>query len=477
MEEPMDDNSFEDFLKGRLQNYEEDPAENAWDNIFAAISQEDTIPPAANKSWFGNKWWLLVALVFWMIPEMIHQETPVFSDEKIVTTQPIARANVGEKSLSDKTTTVSKITKRNTSVKKNEQKRGDEESINKKDNRKDKKIGQGFYLGNNKTKLSKKYTAAKPPIAFIQSTNITNNMPKDISPQRTKKRRKGKKPLKTSISSNVIKKVIIKNDAQPKKRITHTTIATLKKGQLEYMTHKPTKTEFVPIQPKAVQSERSRNLFVKLFVSPTYNHRRLLTNKEDNVIIQEVESNGFFTRNNIGYSTGIMLESQLNKRWGITLGVTFTQLNDLVSYRYRNVLPDSLKVDFVAGDQVKVSPVFNIDTRSYQYQYQDIGVQMGFNYILYNQSWKHQLYLGFAANQATKTISRTDETTITENSSRFQSMINVGYEVRIQLNQRLGFYAKPMFNYYLNTVNQANEAYQVKPFFTAVRLGFVWRLR
>ena len=44
MEEPMDDNSFEDFLKGRLQNYEEDPAENAWDNIFAAINQEDTTP-------------------------------------------------------------------------------------------------------------------------------------------------------------------------------------------------------------------------------------------------------------------------------------------------------------------------------------------------------------------------------------------------------------------------------------------------
>ena len=414
-----------------------------------------------------------------MIPEVIHQETPVFNGENVAITmnQPMKKANLDDKNLSDKTETVSQITKRNVSVKKSGQKRVYKESINKTENNRREKVGQGFYLDNDKTKRSKKYMDVKPPIALIQSTNITNNMPKDISPQRTKKRRRNKKSKNTSMSSNVIKKVIIKNDAQPKKRITHTTIATLKKGQLEYMTHEPTKTVFVPIQPKAVKPKRSRNLFVKLFVSPTYNYRRLLSNKEDNVIIQEVESNGFFTGSNIGYSTGIMLESQLNKRWGISLGVTFTQLNDLVSYRYRNVLPDSLKVDFVAGDQIRVSPVFNIDTRSYQYQYQDIGVQMGFNYILYNQSWKHQLYLGFAANQATKTISRTDETTITENSSRFQSMINVGYEVRIQLNQRLGFYAKPMFNYYLNTVNQANEAYQVKLFFTAVRLGLVWRLR
>ena len=104
-------------------------------------------------------------------------------------------------------------------------------------------------------------------------------------------------------------------------------------------------------------------------------------------------------------------------------------------------------------------------------------MQLGVNYAWFAKSWKHQLYLGIAANQATKTVSKSDDAVITENTSRFQSLLNLGYEARFQFNRRLGFYLKPTLNYYLNSISQANQAYQVKPFFTALRLGLVWRLR
>jgi len=473
MEEPLDDHLFEKYLKGRLQNYEEDPAADAWDNIFEAINAEDTVP-VGKTSWFSNKWWMLIALLLWMVPGVIQEEWQVPVSGKLESTttnnvqpqvsgiNPSALGNKEDKSAYT------------LGEKNNESKAGlplvDKKDIN--------------YTYSKKTFPEKARntfeTQNKLPANRLtrqQPTKITNTMPKDNSPERTRRKRTSRNTPKISVPKTVINKVVIKQNAQSDTRKTYQIVGKLTKPRLEYMNYSLTSTEFVPVKQPVVKSKRAKNLYAKLFVSPTYNYRRLLTNKEDNVVIQEVEKNSFFSGSNLGYSAGLMLESQLSKRWSVQWGISFTQLNDVVNYSYRNVLPDSVSIDFISANEIKVSPVFNTETSRFQYQYQDIGVQLGVNYALFVQSWRHQLYLGIAANKATKTISTTDQTTITENTSRFQSLLNIGYEARFQFNNRLGFYLKPTLNYHLNSINQANEAYQVKPFFTALRLGLVWRLR
>ncbi|OJJ19999.1 hypothetical protein BKI52_16115 [marine bacterium AO1-C] len=472
MEEPLDDHLFEDYLKGRLQNYEEEPAADAWDNIFEAINQEDGIP-MRKKSWFGNKWWMLAALLLWMVPGVIQDNMQKPLSGKV------ERAGVGQVQVNvdDSHSSEGVILTENKSEEKTNENKSRLPLVDKRYKK----------YTNNKTTRSNgvsdesntRRMLSKSRLALQQPTNITNPMPKDNSPIRNKRRKTkvNKSTPKPSIQKTIINKVIYKNSPKADARKTHKVVSRINNASLGYMDYSFTSTKFVPVKETVLEPKKAKNLYIKLFVSPTYNYRRLLTNKEDNVIIQEIEKNGFFSGSNLGYSAGLMLESQLSKRWSLQWGVTFTQLNDRVNYRYRSVLPDSVTVDFISANEVKISPVFNTETSRFQYQYQDLGVQLGVNYTLFARSWKHQLYLGVAANQATKTISKTDETTITENTSRFQSLLNVGYEARFQLNHRLSFYLKPTLNYYLNSINQANEAYQVKPFFTALRLGLVWRLR
>lgn len=488
MEEPLDDKSFEGYLKGRLQDFEADPAENAWDNIFAKIGQEDNAP-VRKKSWFGRSFWLLLALALWTVPhdtyDIVSSKEQAKKFDQLVVNNHI-KQNIPKNEQKDNQPKVSQaqwlrkpasIGLNSTKEQKNKYKNIDQLKISTTSHPldnikpKDKEVNT---IRQNQSKLSSVTSQQKPGIGIstreFRKTFELKGTPTSITKDNHKSKRRqssynGQKNTATMVNKDM------------KKRKSYTLVSPLKKEKLPWLEYVPYTSKMTSVKVLPKEKKKSRNLFIRAFISPTINNHRLVTNKEDEIVIQDIEKNSLISGRNLGYSGGIMLETQLSKRWGILWGVSFTQLNDQINYRFRKALPDSLAIDFIDASRVEVTPIFNVDARKYQYKYQDLGVQLGVNYWLFGNDWKHHLSLGVSANRATKTITQTDDQVVTENTSRIQALLNLGYEARFQFNRRMAFYLKPTFNYYLNTINQANTAYKVKPYFTGLRLGLIWRLR
>lgn len=482
MEEPLDDKSFEEYLKGRLENLEADPADDAWDNIFGEISQDEAAP-VEKKSRFGNRLWLLTAFILWIIPHSTHHlpvnnagqnkahkqvwtkspernhKNPVQKPNELqhYTSGTNTRAqivNIDKNNLPDKQIKVSQKTKLVVTPK----------PTNKKLVAKRKRVNKGQFI-------------AEPKLAMLPPRKKVGKKQGKLQNNKIVAR----KPVTKTTTVFVINKNAVTQKTNDKKvnsgkKKSHPVVLPLEAQTNAGFEFRP--RQVVIKEVKAPKKKKSyRNLLLRAYLSPTYNYHRLITNKEDNVIIQSIEKNGLLSGNNLGFSGGFMLESNLSRRWSVLWGISYTQLNNKINYSFTNATPDSLMVDFVTADQVRVTPVYNEVSKSYRYQYQDIGVQLGANYTLLSKRWKHKVYAGFAANRVTKTITQTDEKIIHENTSGIQTLINVGYDMQMPLSSRLAFYLKPTFNYYLKTIDQANKAYQVKPYFTSLRLGLIWRLK
>lgn len=480
MEEPLDDNSFEGYLKGRLQDFEADPAENAWDNIFAEISQEYNAP-VRKRSWLGRSSWLLLVLALWTIPYNTHDivsskaQAKKF-DQLAVNNQGKQNMTKNEQKGNQPKLLQAQLLKKPASIGLNSTKAQKHNYNNISQSRipitshslnnirsKDKKVNT---IRQSQSKLPLTTRQQKPGISAVGVRKKTVSIIREK--HKSKKRR---------LSYNEQKNTTIVRHKDTKKKKSYTAVSPLKQEKLPWLEYVPYTSKMTVVKVLPKERRKSRNLFIRAFISPTINNHRLITNKEDEIVIQDIEKNSLISGQNLGYSGGIMLETQLSKRWRILWGVSFTQLNDQINYRFRKALPDSLAIDFVNESRVQVTPIFNVNARKYRYKYQDLGVQLGANYWLFGNDWKHHLSLGVSANRATKTITQTDDQIVTENTSRIQALLNIGYEARFQFNKRMAFYLMPTFNYYLNTINQANTAYKVKPYFTGLRLGLIWRLR
>lgn len=474
----MDDHSFEEFLKGRLENIEADPATDAWDKIFGEISQDSPVP-VQKKPWFVRKLWLLAACMLWLIPQDTHH---IVSQKNSSPTIAQGQGKLGYSTIEQKQSTHQNNEK-------------------------------AQIIGNRSVKVNSKSTSQKYP-SSLSKTSIANHQKKE-QPQHLDKQTNVKPNTKpqqkmpsTPLTNNTIAITTTKANTTHKKVVKKTPVDGSKRQSKQSMISKaiitpPTKTTrtrlqiplinsssmsslaFVPFQQTelntvALPKKKARirqGLLVRAFVAPNYNAYRLVTNKEDNEVIQDLSKNKVFSSNNLGFSGGLMLESHLSRRWSIVWGLSYTELNNRVRYNSTNALPDSIAVNVINKSRIEVTPIYNTETKNYQYKYQDIGVQLGVNYLLFGKGWQHQLYLGAAANRVTKTITQTQDEVLKESSSQIQPMINVGYDMRIPLGKRVGFYLKPTFNYYLNAINQANTAYEVKPFFTSLRVGLIWKLK
>ncbi|EAY26582.1 hypothetical protein [Microscilla marina] len=517
MEEPLDDNSFEEFLKGRLENLEADPAVDAWDKIFGEISQ-DSPAPVQSKSWFVKKRWILIACILWCIPQSTYHISLKTKDHYSIAqsidtayskmpgsfylqNKEAFQANTGHTTRNKKITKPStakvvattqktkgnekqKVVKATPNTTHDNEPKGKLVTIQKtKGNEKQKVVRatpntthdnepKGKLVTIQKTKGNEKQKVVK---ATPNTTHDNEPKGKLVTTQKTKGNDK-----RTTTGANLTKTPrLTKKGAKStqKKRTNHFHVSPLKTKGLPMMATKKYSVELKKVFYSKTKKKAKRRLLLRAFVAPTYNAHRLITNKEDEVIIQGLVKNTVFSGNNLGFSGGIMLESHLSHRWSVVWGLSYTQLNNHIGYSFRNTVPDSIIVDVVSSSEIIATPVYSSETESYRYKYQDVGVQMGINYLLFGKHWQHQLYLGVAINQATGTVTQTKNEVVKESSSRIQRMINLGYDLRLPLSKKVGFYIKPTFNYYFNDINQANTAYRVKPFFTSLRLGLVWKLQ
>ncbi|WP_299456475.1 hypothetical protein [uncultured Microscilla sp.] len=545
MEEPLDDNSFEEFLKGRFENLEADPATDAWDKIFGEINQDSPIP-VQSKPWFVKKRWILIACILWCIPQSTYHIGLKTKDNYSITqsidttySKTLGRFYLQNKEASqantNHTTKNKKITKPSTTKVVTiiqTTKGSDKPKVVKAtpnttytNKPKDELVIIQTIKGSDKPKVVKAtpnttYTnKPKDELVIIQTTKgsdkpkvvkatpntIHTNKPKGklviiqatkgsdkpkvvkTTPNTTKpkdklvtnqKNKGNDKQTIVGTNSIIIPKLTKKGAKSTQKNHSkHFSVSPLKTKSLPMMATKKYALELKKVPYSETKKKTKRGLLLRAFVAPTYNAHRLITNKEDEVIIQGLVKNTVFSGNNLGFSGGIMLENHLSRRWSVVWGLSYTQLNNHIGYSFRNTVPDSIIVDVVSSSEIIATPVYSSETESYRYKYQDVGVQMGINYLLFGKHWQHQLYLGVAINKATGTVTQTKNEVVKESSSRIQHVINLGYDLRLPLSKKVGFYIKPTFNYYLNDINQANTAYRVKPFFTSLRLGLIWKLQ
>lgn len=483
MEEPLDDHSFEEFLKGRLENLEADPAADAWDKIFGEISQ-DSPTPVQKKPWLIRKLWILAACMLWFVPQDTHHIVLQNNSSPIIAQNQgkYATANVKQKTPDTKNSQQAQMigssslaTNRPQITSKQENSTPQNQPMTTDD--KHKKAGYQHSGVNN---IKKKQPQAKTPQKMLGHTLNRRKATTRSDATTPTKKQVAKTPSDNQLTKKSKLVVTSKTVLRPPAKNTRTRL------QIPLMQpNNVSKLAFVPYRQAELQKvsvpkqkkKTPRGLLLKAFVAPNYNAYRLTTNKADDEVIQSLAQNKVFSSNNLGFSGGIMLESHLSRRWSVIWGLSYTELNSQIRYNSSNALPDSISVNVINSSRIEVTPIYNTETKNYRYKYQDIGVQFGVNYLLFGKGWQHQLYLGAAANRVTNTITQTQDEVVKESSSRVQPMINVGYDMRIPLGKRFGFYLKPTFNYYLNAINQANTAYEVKPFFTSLRLGLVWKLK
>ena len=91
---------------------------------------------------------------------------------------------------------------------------------------------------------------------------------------------------------------------------------------------------------------------------PMYTFRQISPNTADNLYVQQVKAQGRFATERIGWRLQAGLEWPLSKQVGLRTTLVYAQLQQTVRYALRSEKQDSVVVDLIDDETIRLTPVF-----------------------------------------------------------------------------------------------------------------------
>lgn len=219
-----------------------------------------------------------------------------------------------------------------------------------------------------------------------------------------------------------------------------------------------------------------------IYFSPRYAFSRFRPNQADNVLIENIRTEGKSMHTRLGYETGITCNRLLSDRWILNSNLVFIHLNETLDFSSKSTKPDS--VTWIRSDDGSsiVAPHFNSHQQRYESSYHYVGLNLGASYSF----WKRKQGSWYASGGGGLNILVRGKTNVYNNDTfvntvRFPSARNpleqmnyrisvgIGYAHRIAERAELTF--EPTISYFLGSSFKEREPVGMKPYTLGLNVG------
>jgi hypothetical protein len=217
---------------------------------------------------------------------------------------------------------------------------------------------------------------------------------------------------------------------------------------------------------------RQRKLALYFTAMPTMGYQRVETNKNDNIIIESVNKVSNFSSKRLGIRAELGAEYPISNRVKIFGGILYYQRKQTIEYIEKVNTGNS--VNNVTDDGFNLAPEFRHESKSFNYELKNIGVQIGLNYVLSEKKFLHVAGTGIEFHKALNKLPEDDQLAgFTQNPSTYV-FYNFYYRVQYPAQGKLKAIFQPTFNYSLYLNKDMNAPFYVKPYGLGLNLGLTY---
>jgi hypothetical protein len=427
----LPENEFWKAIGKRLENYQEDPADD-WDKIAGAVASRNTGVTNLNRS---SDIVTSVVLAFVLGFQMAYLQDNAFKIQHPDSLQ----AGLTEKLLP--------------------------------------KIHPGMAIKNNSSAPDQNKNKSQPALPLAGKTASPE---KSVSEKSASE--KGQRDENLKVSSTIedwatelpsagdVENSSIEESVQP---TSAASIALLpsdaKKDTLELI--KVNKDSAAVTKPVVAEKEKPRKKFrpsVYFQLTPSLAYQKIIPSKDDDITIQELNSPGVVSSDRLGWSAEAGFQMRVAPKLELYTSLSYYQQQQVISYTYASAENTEITQDPDSWS-FELSP--GLATKAVNYSMQNAGISAGVLYFLKGKKLMHKMGGGIHYQKGLMNR-REGDSYVNSNSDYFGYQLL--YRLEYVLNRKTDFFVQPVFTHSVFSNEDLNEPFTVKPYRAGIGFGIVY---
>ncbi len=272
-------------------------------------------------------------------------------------------------------------------------------------------------------------------------------------------------------STDYVRHPLMQTDQQDSSAILKSTEVVADDEELKPLAPK-IKEKRTGLASKPVQKEeqkRRRRFAPSVFLSatPSLAYQKISPAKEDNINIVRLNSPGVISEERLGVSLEGGVQIRVNSKFEIFASGSYYYQQPSISYTYSSA--DEMNLSTKDDWSFTLSPTAN--TKKLSYKMGNIGASVGFLYHIRGVKLMHKVGAGIFYQRGMLTAAEGD----TYNNAKSTYMgYQLLYRMEYALNSRTSIFAQPTFSRSINSTEELNEPFTVRPYRAGIGFGIVY---
>ncbi len=446
----MDDNFLNERLKDQLNDFEASPSEEAWAGINKHLQQERKIMRYERRSAVIILLLLLIFVPFLVLKPINqgHMVKKVNPSEEIITP-----------SIADKKPTVSQNNFQGDVTSENGQ-LVDSHAINENDGN-TYQARNGIKETNNGFVIEESMTLESGlPINLLDSRPIITHslLTFDVKVQSGASR------------ANASHKNQGVNGKSPelkveKSKIKNEFLVGLKDQEID--------VDDEPVMPNKGDNLKKVRLFA--LATPSLLMNKLQTNKNDNVLIGDLQDRPAITADRLGYMTTMGASISLSNKFEITTGLSYTWSNE--KFEFTESRLTSYEVTESNTNSFNLNPILSKTDQVVKINRREVGLQLGLAMMLApGNRIKQFVGSNFQINRNINRRVTTEGDMEDFQLQKYYAQASIFYRFEYKLNRQFDFLFQPTFSYVTISDKQTDAPITIKPNNVSLSFGFAYQL-
>lgn len=208
-----------------------------------------------------------------------------------------------------------------------------------------------------------------------------------------------------------------------------------------------------------------------LYGMPTFGYSRIEANRKDDLNVIAVEKISAFSKDRLGVRLEAGITRKINDRFSLLAGLVYFQRDQEITYTVATVKDVSGLI--VDENSAFLVPEYEEEERVYENNLRNAGLQVGVLYTVPSEKFVQTLGTGIefhkALNQNNEAFSELEQPSL-------YVFYNLFYRLEYPRQTKLKGLFQPTFNYSLDLNDELNTPFYVKPYGFGLNFGITYRL-
>lgn len=219
-----------------------------------------------------------------------------------------------------------------------------------------------------------------------------------------------------------------------------------------------------------IVGKKRRSFFkptVYFSVTPSLSYFKLIPDRNDDVVITNVEKDGILSMKRIGFQVDAGFEYQLSRKLQVLAGLSYFSHDQSITYHHVAGVEN-----IESTSRMNYTLIPSTASRNFNFNERNVGLNATFFYLIKNSKLSHRVGAGVQFNKAFMKYSvETSSSRSTASHLNYQLFYRLQYSV----SENVDWYIQPSYVHSLTARKVSNESFSLKPHRAGIGIGVIWR--